>query len=140
MFLQFIMIFIAFSGGLLLEGKTTTGLINGLPLKKLLTGTMLDKRDIQCLYRATKDGWKAEDFHARCDVGLPSLVIGKVGGRVIGGYNPFGWSSVDDYRNTLKAFVFCQEQSGEVFVCKKIGADGAGETRHSNFAVNYPNP
>jgi hypothetical protein len=46
---------------------------------------------------------------------------------IIGGYNPFGWQSVNDYRPTRKSFVFkAVPTSGEIIKSPKLGgADAA---------------
>ena len=42
-------------------------------------------------YRASVDGWKAEDFHKKCgDVG-PTVTLVKCGTNVFGGYTDRGW-------------------------------------------------
>ncbi len=99
-------------------------------LKLLLANTMLKGKELQCLYTASKDGFTASSFHKKCDKGVPSLVIGQLAaglfssaeGAIIGGYSPFGYESVNDYRSTNKAFVFRYDiASKELFVCNKIG-------------------
>lgn len=119
-----------------------TQLLDDLDTGSLLTGTMLKGKNLQLIYRATRDGWSAADFHKKADVGLPSLLCvqvsagsGLLGGilsnkagaaDIVGGYNPFGWSSVDDYRNTRNAFVFRKDgATGELFKCAAISAEGA---------------
>lgn len=98
--------------------------------KLLLANTMLKGKELECLYTASKDGFMASSFHKKCDQGLPSLVIGQLAsglfgsseGAIIGGYSPFGYESVNDYRNTVKSFVFRYDiASQELFICNKIG-------------------
>lgn len=102
----------------------------------LCEGTMLKPASLTCIYTATKDGFDCRNFHNAVDRGVPSLVLASVksgggllgmGGTtdLIGGYNPFGWSSVNDYRPTRKAFVFAI-RDGELLKCNKLGgADAA---------------
>tara|TARA_B110000090_G_C13123904_1_gene347351 strand:- start:241 stop:579 length:339 start_codon:yes stop_codon:yes gene_type:complete len=76
----------------------------GLQLKQLLSNTMLKPEQLNRQFQASVDGWSAGSFHTKADTGLPSLVIAKVkaggifggGGKdlLVGGYNPFGWSSI----------------------------------------------
>ena len=98
-------------------------LIDSIDVKALQKGTMLQGKVPFRLYKATKDGWKAADFHKRCDVGLPSIVCVKLkSGDIVGGYNPFGYSSNGEYRTTAKAFVFqFDKKTSELFICNKIG-------------------
>ncbi|KAG0223385.1 hypothetical protein BGW42_005917 [Actinomortierella wolfii] len=50
--------------------------------------------ELSLLYRASRDGFQAEQFHARCDHRGPTVTVAKTeGGQVIGGYNAANWSS-----------------------------------------------
>ena len=93
-----------------------SSLLHEVNIGKLTAGTMLNKASLACIYTATKDGFDCQSFHTKVDVGLPSIVLASVqsggiaglGGvtELIGGYTPFGYQSINDYRNTAKAFVF----------------------------------
>jgi len=50
------------------------------------------------LYRASRDGFKGEDFHRCCDGKGPTVVIVRPRGvdRVIGGFNSRGWETLTD--------------------------------------------
>ncbi|KAG0250587.1 hypothetical protein DFQ27_009333 [Actinomortierella ambigua] len=49
---------------------------------------------LNLLYRASRDGFQAEQFHARCDHRGPTVTVARTeGGQVIGGYNAASWSS-----------------------------------------------
>ena len=96
---------------------------------------MINKASLTCIYKATKDGFDCQSFHTKSDVGLPSIVMASVKSRGIAGlggmtevikrYTPFGYQSVNDYRNTVKAFVF-KVIDGEIIKCAKLGgADAA---------------
>lgn len=46
------------------------------------------------LFRATRDGWTAGDFHSRCDgQGATIIVVRVLGGPVVGGFSSIGWIS-----------------------------------------------
>ena len=45
------------------------------------------------LYKATRDGWQAKEFHARCDGKSPTLVVVKGESNVLGGYATAPWQS-----------------------------------------------
>lgn len=78
-----------------------------LPLN-LLSGTNLDGKTLTRCYKASFDGWSALDFHRQVDELGSVCVVGLLkSGRLVGGYNPVGWESVDDYRATPRAFLFC---------------------------------
>ena len=43
------------------------------------------------LYKATRDGWNAENFHEKCDGKCPTLVVIKSDDNVFGGYAEKPW-------------------------------------------------
>lgn len=45
----------------------------------------------QLCYRASIDGWYAEDFHAKCDDTMPTVVLVKVNKFVFGGFTDTNW-------------------------------------------------
>ena len=48
---------------------------------------------VELLYRGTKDGFKAEDFHKICDNKGSTLSLAKtVKGNIFGGYTPIPWT------------------------------------------------
>ncbi|RUO96515.1 hypothetical protein BC936DRAFT_141900, partial [Jimgerdemannia flammicorona] len=62
------------------------------------------------LYRATRDGFDARDFHRHCDnLGATvSIVRVKGTGEIVGGYNPESWQSVvgGRYKTARGSFLF----------------------------------
>ena len=49
---------------------------------------------IKLLYRGSRDGWKAEDFHKLCDNQGPTVTLVKSSaGRVSGGFTTVSWTS-----------------------------------------------
>ncbi|CDW74229.1 tldc domain-containing protein [Stylonychia lemnae] len=67
------------------------------------------KGKCQLLYRATKDGFKAADFHYRCDNKGPSIsFILSEHGQVFGGYSSISWQSPEDskYHIDKEALIF----------------------------------
>ena len=78
-----------------------------LPLSLLAPTNLGGKRLARC-YRASADGWSALDWHRQVDELGSIVVVGLLeSGDMIGGYNPTGYDSLDDYRATPRAFVFC---------------------------------
>ena len=50
---------------------------------------------VKLLYRGSKDGWDAKDFHSLCDNQGPTVTIVKSSaGRVSGGFTTVSWTSV----------------------------------------------
>ena len=59
------------------------------------------------IYRATRDGFGASDFHSKCDSYQNSLVIIKsTNGNVFGGYTQQSWSGNTEYKSDPNAFLF----------------------------------
>jgi hypothetical protein len=62
------------------------------------------------LYRATRDGFRATDFHTKCDNHGPTLSLFKSDlGKVFGGYTSTSWKTVDypgDWERDDQAFLF----------------------------------
>ena len=62
---------------------------------------------LELLYRASRDGWRAQDFHSRCDgKGATVTVIKCSGGFVFGGYADVPWQSNNSWAHSSQAFLF----------------------------------
>ena len=67
----------------------------------------------QLLYRASRDGWKASDFHACCDgSGATVTVIKSVDGFVFGGFADTSWHN----NNDLSYGRYIPSESGRAFL------------------------
>jgi len=59
------------------------------------------------IYKATRDGFGAADFHSKCDSYQNSLVIFKsTNGNVFGGYTKQSWSGYDQWKSDQNSFLF----------------------------------
>jgi hypothetical protein len=71
--------------------------------------TRFGRKTSRLLYRGSRDGLEATNFHARCN-GHPHTVtlILSTGGWIFGGYTPVAWNSRNKYvpDPTLQSFVF----------------------------------
>mmetsp|Transcript_15126 Transcript_15126/g.19765 ORF Transcript_15126/g.19765 Transcript_15126/m.19765 type:complete len:189 (+) Transcript_15126:128-694(+) len=81
------------------------------PPINLLEGTNIDPSrdnvDLQCCYKASKDGFSATAFHNCVDNRGSALVIALSStGAVFGGFNPVGWRSTDDYSASSNAWLW----------------------------------
>lgn len=103
------------TGGLVLTGSllfATTRppkqLIDENTLQTILENTYMGQQSnqLQCVYKATRDGWKANQFHDKVDFRGSGIVVLRTQGKVLGGYNPNGWRSTDDYTTSTTAFLF----------------------------------
>lgn len=78
-------------------------------VRPLLLQTQLQNRPLQVVYNAQKDGWDARAFHKKVDGKGASVVLAKVRGQWIGGYNPRGWASLGGSRPSIASFLFYQK-------------------------------
>ena len=57
------------------------------------------------IYQASRDGFRASNFHSKCDNALNSLVVIKSNNYVFGGYTEASWSGIG-YKYDTNAFLF----------------------------------
>jgi hypothetical protein len=64
--------------------------------------------NFKLLYRASKDGYTAEEFHANCDDKDATIVVAKITNseQIFGGYNPLSWDLSGEYKSTNDSFIF----------------------------------
>ena len=75
-----------------------------------LRGTTLAGRALEVTFDAAASGYAARAFHEACDGAGPCFVVGKTRrGARFGGFNPVGFYSVEDYRETSDAFLCAWE-------------------------------
>jgi hypothetical protein len=68
--------------------------------------TKKEELQLKLLFRASRDGWKAQDFHRCCDKQGPTVtVIRSESGHVFGGVTDVSWSSSIGWRKS-NAFLF----------------------------------
>ena len=78
-----------------------------LLIRPLLAKTNLEFRDLNLVYDANQDGWRADYFHKKLDKKGPAVVLAKSkSGDVFGGYNPTGWVNYGELRGSIAAFLF----------------------------------
>uniref|UniRef100_A0A7S4VQB1 TLDc domain-containing protein n=1 Tax=Ditylum brightwellii TaxID=49249 RepID=A0A7S4VQB1_9STRA len=59
------------------------------------------------MYRASHDGWRASNFHSKCDHQGPTLtVIRSTGGYIFGGFCDTAWSSNTNFKKLPYAFLY----------------------------------
>ncbi len=87
-----------------------------------MDSTILDKQNKQAInllcklplvkqwklqYRATRDGFSAQNFHTKCDTAANTLTIIKsTNGNIFGGFVEKVWNSTGGYNDDQKAFLF----------------------------------
>lgn len=64
--------------------------------------------NLKLLYRGSRDGFDASQFHMKCDNGGPTVTVVKSteGGFVFGGYFDKSWSSIGGHASSSDAFLF----------------------------------
>lgn len=70
----------------------TCGTEREIRLGNWSTGTTTD--DLDQFFRATRDGWRAQDFHDQCNRKGPTLTVIKVSNWIFGGFSPIDWYRV----------------------------------------------
>jgi hypothetical protein len=80
---------------------------------------------LELKYRASRDGFKASDFHSHCDGIAKSLTIIKAkSGNIFGGFTEQAWHSDDDFVADPKAFLFSlvnKEENSFKVMCSNEG-------------------
>jgi hypothetical protein len=75
-------------------------------------------------------------------LGSTLIVAQTKGGSLLGGYNPVGWDSRDDYRATPRAFLFCapgaEEDGAAEPAWQKLAVLGPGDVAISDYACGGP--
>ena len=80
----------------------------------------LSKKKATLLFRATRDGFAAANFHQKCDGKGPTLVIAKsAGGHIFGGYTETAWDSSSQWKTCRDSFLF-----------RLSGPGGVGPSQH----------
>lgn len=107
---------------------------------ELLAGTSIDPDsssvDLECVYKASTDGWSAVDFHRAVDGRGSALVVAlSKSGKRFGGFNPLGWMSTDDYGSSNAAFLWF-DKGGEAVKCPILKG---GNTAIFDYATGGPN-
>jgi len=88
--------------------------------------------DLELLYRGSRDGFYAKDFHKNCDDKGATLVVCKSAyhNKVFGGYASKSWSQVEDYIQDKQAFLFSVSNSTKHSItngdCALFGSSEAG--------------
>ena len=75
-------------------------LVNTLEANDFVMSTIPDLKPttvIKLIYRGSRDGWAAKDFHRLCDNQGPTVtLVESSAGRVCGGFTSVSWTSAGD--------------------------------------------
>ena len=94
--------------GHLLKEPIDSTIVSTEKMKKdLVELCKLSGKEFKLLYRASRDGFAADDFHAKCDNQPGTLtVIKTTSGCIFGGYTAVKWDKTSAYTSDHKAFIF----------------------------------
>ena len=88
---------VEFAGSTLMEDKNKTKLLSWLN----------SKSEWRLIYKASRDGFRATDFHRCCDnKGETVSVIRTTGGYLFGGYTDIPWTSTAEWKASAQSFLF----------------------------------
>jgi len=89
------------------------------------------------LYRASRDGWDASDFHRMCDgKGATVTVVKSSGGYIFGGYTDVAWSGGGGWKSSSKSFLFSlKDHAGVGPVQMPIKSDSTGYAVQHNSRI-----
>lgn len=78
--------------------------------------------NFKLLIRGSRDGFSQEEFHKRCDYKGTNVVVVKIQGSstIVGGYNPLGWTSSNDWRQTTESFIFSLSKDHKSAVISRV--------------------
>ncbi len=84
--------------------------------KLFLTKIPTTIKRVSLLFRATEDGFKAKDFHNKCDgkTGATVIIIQSNFGNIFGGYTTVPWTSVKGWQKDKNAFLFLVRSSNDL--------------------------
>ena len=124
-----------FSG---VTGILPNSLLSNAELEQLVDGTSLggSDKDLKCVYKATRDGWSAIDFHKCCDGRGSGLVVCLTkSGKKFGGFHPLGWMGTDDYGTSNSAFLWFSAGNNKSTKCPVLPG---GNAAVFDFATGGP--
>ena len=94
--------------GNLVTGTIDSTIVSSDSMKNdLINLCKLSGKQLKLLYRASRDGFQASSFHAKCNSQPSTLTIIKTtGGDIFGGYAAFSWDTNKLTKADPKAFIF----------------------------------
>jgi hypothetical protein len=92
----------------------------------------------QLLFRASRDGWRARDFHRHCDGrGRTLVLVRSTTGHLFGGYASKSWESRGKYAAAPSSFLFCLTAANGNSVPAKMGMKVRERGKAMYFDENY---
>jgi hypothetical protein len=109
---------------------------------KSFVSTKESHLNFKLLYRGSRDGFNNREFRYKCNNRGPSVAIIKLksSGKIIGGYNPFGWQyNINTWKKTSDSFIFTLE-NGENFhkiKLSRVNIPVAAIYEHQSSGLNF---
>ena len=95
-----------------------------------------NRSSLNLLYRGTRDGFTANNFHQVCDNKGPTLVIVKSNhGKVFGGFTDVAWDSTETYKNTKNAFLFSVDRKKKYDI--KPGSENSATYSYTSYGPTF---
>lgn len=80
---------------------------------------------VTLLYRGTRDGFGAANFHQKCDnQGSTLTIVRCTGGYIFGGYTDISWDSSGQYKNSSNSWLFALSSNYNGTTPVKLGLNG----------------
>ena len=90
-----------------MDSRIVDEIVLSQKLEELLKKKDLNGRKWSLLYRGSCDGFRASDFHSRCDYKAKTLTIVKsTNGNIFGGFTSAQWKSTHSWQVDKNAFIF----------------------------------
>lgn len=91
------------------------------------------------LYKATRDGFRGQDFHRLCD-GHPQTmnIIKSKNGYLFGGYAHTAWNSSNTYTNDPRAFLFTLVNPNSIQPMRYLVRGGSEHSAFYNYGIYGP--
>src|SRR6266496_2712670 len=92
------------------------------------------------LYKASRDGNTAAEFHAKCDNKGATIVIVKIknSDQIVGGYNPLFWDSCSGCMYTNDSFIFSFTDQNDLQSSKVVYSNGYQYPSVQSFLASGP--
>lgn len=94
------------------------------------------KPNFKLIYRGSKDGFTANQFHTKCNNKGPTVVLIKSSlGKVFGAFTDKDWTSNNNYQNTSNSFLFSIDKKGKYPL--KAGSESNAMYCYSSYGPTF---
>ncbi|CAG8658980.1 15870_t:CDS:2 [Acaulospora morrowiae] len=95
--------------------------------------------ELELLYRSSRDGNYDNSFYQKCADQGATIVVCKIDDpkRLVGGYNPLGWSSSNSSRETKESFIFLFNDHTNIKEGFYLGLNETNQTCYFNSSFAF---